>query len=121
MNFPLLMVAWKIGPALACGNTVVLKTAEQTPLTAIKLGQLTMEAGRAMRLYCSLGSSVAEQDQFGLLLLLLLLLLPTHTAAAAAASLLLPALRPVTHCIELELLGLWFSVISRQHRLCLLP
>ena len=33
-NFPLLMYAWKIGPALACGNTVVLKTAEQTPLTA---------------------------------------------------------------------------------------
>lgn len=44
-NFPLLMAAWKIGPALACGNTVVLKTAEQTPLTAIKLGQLALEAG----------------------------------------------------------------------------
>lgn len=44
-NFPLLMAAWKLGPALACGNTVVLKTAEQTPLTAIKLGALAQEAG----------------------------------------------------------------------------
>lgn len=39
------MAAWKLGPALACGNTVVLKTAEQTPLTAIKLGALAQEAG----------------------------------------------------------------------------
>ena len=39
------MAAWKLGPALATGNTGVLKTAEQTPLTAIKLGQLTQEAG----------------------------------------------------------------------------
>eukprot|EP00775_Hariotina_reticulata_P006904 gene6904-7120_t len=44
-NFPLLMAAWKIGPALAAGNTIVLKTAEQTPLTAIKLGELALEAG----------------------------------------------------------------------------
>uniref|UniRef100_A0A383WQ86 Aldehyde dehydrogenase domain-containing protein n=1 Tax=Tetradesmus obliquus TaxID=3088 RepID=A0A383WQ86_TETOB len=44
-NFPLLMAAWKIAPALACGNTIVLKTAEQTPLTAMKLGQLALEAG----------------------------------------------------------------------------
>ena len=44
-NFPLLMAAWKLGPALAAGNTVVLKTAEQTPLTAIKLGELALEAG----------------------------------------------------------------------------
>lgn len=44
-NFPLLMAAWKLGPALAAGNTVVLKTAEQTPLTAMKLGQLALEAG----------------------------------------------------------------------------
>src|ERR1700722_13545431 len=35
-NFPLLMAAWKLGPALACGNTVILKPAEQTPLTAIR-------------------------------------------------------------------------------------
>ncbi len=38
-NFPLLMAAWKIAPALACGNTVVLKPAETTPLTALKLGR----------------------------------------------------------------------------------
>jgi aldehyde dehydrogenase (NAD+) len=35
-NFPLLMAAWKIAPALACGNTVVLKPAETTPLTALR-------------------------------------------------------------------------------------
>jgi acyl-CoA reductase-like NAD-dependent aldehyde dehydrogenase len=39
------MAAWKLGPALAAGNTVVLKTAEQTPLTAIKIGELIAEAG----------------------------------------------------------------------------
>src|SRR5277367_223767 len=44
-NFPLLMAAWKIAPALACGNTVILKPAEQTPLTAIRLGELICEAG----------------------------------------------------------------------------
>jgi len=44
-NFPLLMAAWKLGPALACGNTVILKPAEQTPLTALRLGELMMEAG----------------------------------------------------------------------------
>jgi aldehyde dehydrogenase (NAD+) len=44
-NFPLLMVAWKWGPALAAGNTVVLKPAEQTPLSALRLGELAMEAG----------------------------------------------------------------------------
>ncbi len=44
-NFPLLMAAWKLGPALACGCTVVLKPAEQTPLTAIRLGELCCEAG----------------------------------------------------------------------------
>ena len=44
-NFPLLMAAWKLGPALACGNTVVLKPAEQTPLTALRLGELLQEAG----------------------------------------------------------------------------
>src|SRR6266851_1453631 len=41
-NFPLLMAAWKLGPALACGNTVILKPAEQTPLTALRLGELIM-------------------------------------------------------------------------------
>jgi phenylacetaldehyde dehydrogenase len=44
-NFPLLMAAWKIAPALAAGCTVVLKPAEQTPLTAIRLGELIQEAG----------------------------------------------------------------------------
>ncbi|MGA7873343.1 MAG: aldehyde dehydrogenase family protein [Candidatus Binatus sp.] len=44
-NFPLLMAAWKLGPALAAGCTVVLKPAEQTPLTALRLGELIMEAG----------------------------------------------------------------------------
>ncbi len=44
-NFPMLMVTWKWAPALACGNTVVLKPAEQTPLTALRLGELAMEAG----------------------------------------------------------------------------
>ncbi|KAF4363645.1 hypothetical protein G4B88_021762 [Cannabis sativa] len=44
-NFPLLMFAWKVGPALACGNTIVLKTAEQTPLTALYVGRLLLEAG----------------------------------------------------------------------------
>jgi len=44
-NFPLLMLAWKWGPALACGNTIVLKPAEQTPLTALKIAELAQEAG----------------------------------------------------------------------------
>jgi aldehyde dehydrogenase (NAD+) len=44
-NFPLLMLAWKWGPALACGNAVVLKPAEQTPLTALRMGELAIEAG----------------------------------------------------------------------------
>lgn len=44
-NFPLLMMAWKLGPALATGNTIVLKPAEQTPLTALYVAQLTKEAG----------------------------------------------------------------------------
>ena len=44
-NFPLLMAAWKIAPALACGNTVVLKPAETTPLTALKLAEVIREAG----------------------------------------------------------------------------
>ncbi|MDH3646077.1 MAG: aldehyde dehydrogenase family protein [Gammaproteobacteria bacterium] len=43
-NFPLLMAAWKIAPALACGNTVVLKPAETTPLTALKLAELVRDA-----------------------------------------------------------------------------
>jgi acyl-CoA reductase-like NAD-dependent aldehyde dehydrogenase len=44
-NYPMLMAAWKLGPALAAGCTVVLKPAEQTPLTAVRLGELALEAG----------------------------------------------------------------------------
>lgn len=44
-NFPFLMFAWKVGPALACGNTIVLKTAEQTPLSALYAAKLFHEAG----------------------------------------------------------------------------
>jgi len=44
-NFPLLMQAWKLAPALATGNTVVMKTAEQTPLSALRVGELIVEAG----------------------------------------------------------------------------
>jgi aldehyde dehydrogenase (NAD+) len=44
-NFPLLMAAWKVAPALACGNTVVLKPAETTPLTAMKLAEVIADAG----------------------------------------------------------------------------
>src|SRR5205085_6802979 len=44
-NFPLLLASWKLGPALACGNTFVLKPAEQTPLSALRFGELALEAG----------------------------------------------------------------------------
>ena len=44
-NFPLLMASWKIAPAIACGNTVVLKPAETTPLTALKLAEVIADAG----------------------------------------------------------------------------
>jgi acyl-CoA reductase-like NAD-dependent aldehyde dehydrogenase len=44
-NFPLAISSWKLGPALACGNTVVLKPAELTPLTALRLAELALEAG----------------------------------------------------------------------------
>jgi aldehyde dehydrogenase (NAD+) len=44
-NFPLMMLAWKLAPALAAGNTVVMKPAEQTPLTALRMGELVTEAG----------------------------------------------------------------------------
>jgi aldehyde dehydrogenase (NAD+) len=44
-NFPLLLASWKLGPALACGNTVVWKPASQTSLTALRFGELAMEAG----------------------------------------------------------------------------
>ena len=44
-NFPLLLAAWKVAPALACGNVVILKPASQTPLTAIALGEIAVEVG----------------------------------------------------------------------------
>jgi acyl-CoA reductase-like NAD-dependent aldehyde dehydrogenase len=44
-NFPLLLTAWKVAPALACGNTVIVKPASQTPLTALALGEVALEAG----------------------------------------------------------------------------
>jgi len=44
-NFPLLIAAWKIAPALAMGNTIIVKPASQTPLTALRLGELALEAG----------------------------------------------------------------------------
>ncbi|KAH7347577.1 aldehyde dehydrogenase domain-containing protein [Plectosphaerella cucumerina] len=44
-NYPLMMLAWKVAPALACGNTIVLKPAEQTPLSALYFGNLLIEAG----------------------------------------------------------------------------
>jgi betaine-aldehyde dehydrogenase len=44
-NFPLNIASWKLGPALACGNTVVLKPAELTPLSSLRLGELALEAG----------------------------------------------------------------------------
>lgn len=44
-NFPLLMATWKLGPALACGNTIIIKSSEKTPLTALQLGALLNEAG----------------------------------------------------------------------------
>ncbi len=44
-NFPMLIAAWKLGPALACGNTVVIKPSELTPLSTLRLGELALEAG----------------------------------------------------------------------------
>uniref|UniRef100_A0AAQ5X7S2 Aldehyde dehydrogenase domain-containing protein n=1 Tax=Amphiprion ocellaris TaxID=80972 RepID=A0AAQ5X7S2_AMPOC len=48
-NFPLMMTAWKLGPALACGNTVVLKPAEQTPLTCLYIAALIKEVGKLIQ------------------------------------------------------------------------
>lgn len=44
-NFPILMMAWKIGPALAAGNSVIVKPAEQTSMSALKVAELAVEAG----------------------------------------------------------------------------
>ncbi|GMP33694.1 hypothetical protein CsSME_00006901 [Camellia sinensis var. sinensis] len=56
-NFPLVMFAWKVGPALACGNTIVLKTAEQTPLTALYVAKLLHELSLSLiaRSLCQAG------------------------------------------------------------------
>lgn len=53
-NFPLLMLSWKLGPALACGNTIVLKTAEQTPLSALLVGRLLHEVTMCSCVCCHL-------------------------------------------------------------------
>jgi aldehyde dehydrogenase (NAD+) len=62
-NFPLLMLAWKWGPALAAGNTLVMKPAEQTPLTALRMGELAIEAGfppGVVNIVNGLGESVGD-------------------------------------------------------------
>jgi len=62
-NFPLLLAAWKVAPALACGNTVVLKPASQTPLTAIALGEIAVEVGLppgVLNVVTGPGSSVGQ-------------------------------------------------------------
>ncbi|MGH9314682.1 MAG: aldehyde dehydrogenase family protein, partial [Vicinamibacterales bacterium] len=62
-NFPLLLAAWKVAPALACGNTVVLKPASQTPLTAIALGEIASEVGfppGVLNVITGPGSSVGQ-------------------------------------------------------------
>jgi phenylacetaldehyde dehydrogenase len=67
-NFPLLMAAWKLGPVLACACTVVLKPAEQTPLSALRLGELLQEAGlpdgvvNIVTGFGDAGAALAEHD-----------------------------------------------------------
>lgn len=62
-NFPLMMMAWKIGPALATGNSVIVKPAEQTSLTALRMGELALEAGvppGVMNIVTGMGPDVGE-------------------------------------------------------------
>ena len=62
-NFPLLLAAWKVAPALACGNTVMLKPASQTPLTALALGEIAIEVGLppgVLNIVTGPGSSVGQ-------------------------------------------------------------
>ncbi len=62
-NFPLLLAAWKVAPALACGNVVILKPASQTPLTAIALGEIAVEVGLppgVLNVITGPGSSVGQ-------------------------------------------------------------
>jgi phenylacetaldehyde dehydrogenase len=67
-NLPLLMAAWKVGPALATGCTIVLKPAEQTPLSALRLGELALEAGippgvlNVITGYGDAGAALAEHE-----------------------------------------------------------
>jgi len=67
-NFPLLMAAWKVGPALATGCTIILKPAEQTPLSALRLGELALEAGippgvlNVVTGYGDAGAALAEHN-----------------------------------------------------------
>ncbi|MEA2222379.1 MAG: phenylacetaldehyde dehydrogenase [Solirubrobacteraceae bacterium] len=67
-NFPLLMAAWKVAPALATGCTTILKPAEQTPLSALRLGELALEAGipagvlNVVTGYGDAGAALAEHD-----------------------------------------------------------
>ena len=63
-NFPLNIASWKLGPALACGNTVVLKPAELTPLSALRLAELALEAGipeGVMNVVAGKGSVVGQR------------------------------------------------------------
>ena len=63
-NFPIAIASWKLGPALACGNTVVLKPAELTPLTALRLAELALEAGLpegVLNVVAGKGSVVGER------------------------------------------------------------
>jgi aldehyde dehydrogenase (NAD+) len=62
-NFPLLLAAWKVAPALACGNTVILKPASQTPLTALALGEIAVEVGLppgVLNIITGAGSTVGQ-------------------------------------------------------------
>ena len=62
-NFPLLLASWKVGPALACGNTLILKPASQTPLTALALGEIAQEVGfppGVLNVITGPGSSVGQ-------------------------------------------------------------
>ena len=62
-NFPLLLAAWKVAPALACGNVVILKPASQTPLTALALGEIAVEVGLppgVLNVITGPGSSVGQ-------------------------------------------------------------
>ena len=62
-NYPLMMAAWKLGPAIAAGNTVVLKPSEMTPLTALKLGELIAEIYPAgvINIIAGRGESVGDR------------------------------------------------------------